>query len=238
MRPSASISRIRRFARPAASSPAPAMPRRRKSANSLGLGPAGLAVVKAVADRLLVLDGKAQAGHEPDGAGGEHELDLAGAPAGVEPRARRHLGLHDVLVVERHELQRHGSAAFIAHDEVSLGDGPHQAAFHVGARRVLGRRTSGEHEQEERKQEARHYFFARKKVVSTKRRPRVTGSARCSTEQEKTAAAPAGGRPSPPAYSGKTSSPPSKSSLRLSDTANALSAVGGAPLSRWPPHHS
>ncbi len=63
--------------------------------------------------------------------------------------------------------------------------------------------------------------------------PRVTGRAWCSTEQEKTAAAPAGGLTFTPAYSGKISSPPSKSSLRLSDTAKARSTVVGAPLSRW-----
>ena len=71
------------------------------------------------------------------------------------------LTLNDVLVVVRHELQRHGPAAFVARNEVSLGNGPDQAAFHVRACRVLGRRTSGEHEREEGKQEAQHYFFAR-----------------------------------------------------------------------------
>src|SRR5436190_6022663 len=79
------------------------------------------------------------------------------------------------------------------------------------------------------------YFLVRKNVVSTKRRPRVTGSAACSTEQENTAAPPSGGLTLTPEYSGKTSSPPSKSSLRLSDTAKLRSAVVGAPLSRWAP---
>src|SRR5260370_482295 len=45
----------------------------------------------------------------------------------------------------------------------------------------------------------------------------------------------AGGLTFTPEYSGKTSSPPSKSSLRLSETANERSAVVGAPLSRWAP---
>src|SRR5262249_10837259 len=104
-----------------------------------------------------------------------------------------------------------------------------------GPGRILRQSAAGQRQQTEREQEPSHYFFARKKVVSTKRRPRVTGNAWCSTEQEKTAAAPAGGLTLTPAYSGKTNSPPSKSSLRLSDTAKARSAVVGAPLSRWAP---
>ena len=45
--------------------------------------------------------------------------------------------------------------------------------------------------------------MARKNVVSTKRRPRVTGSTWCRIEQENTAAPPAGGLTLTPAYSGK-----------------------------------
>src|SRR5262245_3366190 len=87
------------------------------SSTGLGGGTTGLAVVQAVADRTFVLDGEAQARQVADRAGREHEAALSAAQAGVEPRARRHLGLQHLAVVERHEHERHGAAAFIAHCE-------------------------------------------------------------------------------------------------------------------------